>query len=425
MGLIGSVAVLNGHNVLFINRSSNSLKTQYLAQGKPIILRSLKGNKTIHEIKTYGFLAAEDEKVEEAIADPELCILSTAVRQKNFPQVAERIAKGFCERAKRERPEHLFVMACENVRRNSHTLKIEIEKFCSEETKRFLDENVTFLDVVVDRICETPFTENDRIIVKVEEDYEWYINVGNLEKELYDRVSNMFSKTPGVIPVGEPGFGFYETRKLWLVNGIHLLLGIAALLENKKKLPGRGINTVKEALKNDSICLRIQLALDAFAIGLSRYVVERYPPRTRGVSYPEIRGYCNKVYQRLLFSESDRTERLVQDLIKQEVNDEFESAIGGILQAGENIMLKSVEEAVNAVSMEVFQQKVTERIAEPFYYFLEAIKGSSPVPQGVIERLINLAELINSIHRLQYEYYKDIKDSILEKAKSLLAKREV
>lgn len=414
LGLIGQVVAENKHHIIFINRSrENSKKNELLEAKKPILLQSLKDGSNIYQLTDYEFFASEDENTLKAIADPEVRILSTAVRQENLHEAAERIVKGLSLRSQRLDVPLLCIMACENIPSNSDVLKEHITSYCDERTRQFIDEHVTFLNTVIDRICLSSSAERG-LVVKVEDEYEWIINVGRLEDpDLRQEFLGFFSSTPLVKLVGELAFQFYERKKLWLMNGIHMVLGIVSLVENQKHPAARGIQTVGDALSREDVIKRLRLAQKAFAIGLAQFVKDK-GIKIKGATQNDLDKYNEKIFLRLQDSKLDKIDRFLADIIKPDVEQVFEQAYESIKKYGlpEGNKEKVIERLYSAFDINVYLKKLAERISEPFKYFLMAIKGQESLPKDTTNLLINLAELSCDIFSLQHEYYSDVVTNI-------------
>lgn len=112
----------------------------------------------------------------ETIADGNTKLLTTAVTSIGLQSVAPLIAEGIGERVKSNIDSHLFVIACENYEQNSKKLKEEVTKHLAPGVIEYCENNVSFLNTIVDRICNELTNENGKIIVPVESWMEWIVN---------------------------------------------------------------------------------------------------------------------------------------------------------------------------------------------------------------------------------------------------------
>lgn len=194
-GLVGEVLADSGYELTFIDADSSVV--EMLTQDPSYEIRTSAGSRTV---AIAGIVDAKDEDaVHSAVADAD--VVATAVGPAVLKIVAPAIGRGLEQRSN----EIVNVLACENVLPNSSALKAYVVEACGEAAV----EGVGFPDVVVDRIA--PGAAPSRV-VEVEPTFEFVVDQGDWAGAQPD----------GPI-VFTPNLSAYKLRKLWLVNGLHVI----------------------------------------------------------------------------------------------------------------------------------------------------------------------------------------------------------
>jgi fructuronate reductase len=188
----------------------------------------------------------------QAIADSSVALLTTTITEAGYSGHApKRIADGLSARRKADgRP--ITLVACDNMPDNGLLLRERVREACDAATGRWMEDNVSFVSSVVDRI--TPATTPDVVntvheLLGVRDDCpvvaepysEWVLSGEFLEgRPNWEVAGARF--VDDVRP--------FEDRKLWLLNAGHSMLAYGGLL--------RGIGTVHEAFADPVLRERLE-----------------------------------------------------------------------------------------------------------------------------------------------------------------------
>lgn len=238
-GFIGLLLHQAGYEVVFVDvnqelveelRSRQSYQVQLAMDGAPL--------------KTVAGVTAIDGRDENAVADviASADLVTTAVGPHVLPHIAAAIAQGISRRIKGNQ-RALNVIACENMIGGSEHLKQHVFRFLHEAEQSRADQLIGFPNAAVDRIVPLQQHE-DKLLVTVEPFFEWVVDQSQVIGELpqIEGVTYVDSIWP------------YIERKLFTVNTGHAVI---AYLGYQK-----GIATIHESMKDDSILIAVRGALE-------------------------------------------------------------------------------------------------------------------------------------------------------------------
>lgn len=195
----------------------------------------LKGKQTRTEIvpiEEFVFVDVDTERFLEVVANPKTRLLTTALRQGFLPSVP-LLADAVANRLVAGTKEVLYVVACETPTiGDSLTLRAAVLATHPELAQREFDQRIKFVPCIVDRICNEPELDEatDRVMVEAEEFAEWLLQgPSSLEDML--RISSVVHSVSFV-----PDLAPFVRRKLWLVNGPHLLIALRAFVQPEPRL---------------------------------------------------------------------------------------------------------------------------------------------------------------------------------------------
>ncbi|HWP38032.1 MAG TPA: hypothetical protein VNL18_10815, partial [Gemmatimonadales bacterium] len=175
-----------------------------------------------------------DSDIEELLArvsDPSTILLTTALKD-GLARTVPVISRLIEARVQAAPQSPLFVIACEN-RLDSTWLRTQITEHAGVDPS--VDHTVHFLPCVADRICsEVRYDEDSQYVFVMAEPYaRWTIEKTHHTAPLEQALRNLAEE--GVVEfVGD--IAPYRTRKLWLVNGPHLVLAILARKAGEPRL---------------------------------------------------------------------------------------------------------------------------------------------------------------------------------------------
>ncbi len=169
-----------------------------------------------NEIGRLTSIACEDKPV----------LLTTALKEYGVKNSLQLISRLIHARNTSGISKPLVFIACENAI-SSNSIKQGVVEILQEEygTQYKLNENIIFVDCVVDRICNVPFVDSkDNVICKAEEYLSWTIDSRPLECESCTEIVSILKAIDGIELVSD--LDFYIRRKKWLVNSIHQIIAL-------------------------------------------------------------------------------------------------------------------------------------------------------------------------------------------------------
>jgi mannitol-1-phosphate/altronate dehydrogenase len=362
LGLI--VPLLSGSAVL-VNRPpspSSSLRIyEWLKSHESYQIRTAGHAPTQAEVSYAAFhYADESEALRTYFGSSDLSLVTTATRAQNLAEAGLRLAEWLQYRSEVDKGMefHLTVIAGENLPSNSSRLRQEVRDVLSSRgdnsTLQYIDSNVDFLNCLVDRICLSVSLLDEEVLVDVEDYQEWVIEVSSLEQR--ERLAELVK--PSVTLASTHDFEFYYRRKVWLLNGIHLIL---AVLGTEK-----GLRTVGDALADSEVLSAVRHVQDSFAMALGYLTsldAEEAPEDSRLRS---LLDYNESVLQRLAVTGEDiLDERILRELYEARVGRQRLSSNRGRGMPG------SLSRQIGIDNYIQYLEKVRERVIVPSEAYLE------------------------------------------------------
>ena len=269
-GLVGQVLADSGYQLTFIDADAAIVQ---MLQDDPTY--GIQSSASYRDISMDGvFNAADEDAVVAAVAAAD--VIATAVGPAVLRIVAPAIGRGL----ELSQLDNVNVLACENIHPNSTALRSHIVDACGEAAVS----GVGFPNVVVDRIA--PGAPGSRT-VEVEAGFEFVVDI-----------AAWVGPTPEGPVVFTPNLDAYKLRKLWLVNGLHVVAAWLGLQQ--------GHEHIHEAMGDDRIRDTVQ------AIGST--VSEVLVTRSSEFAADELRSYCARSLDR--FSDGllpDQTRRVARN----------------------------------------------------------------------------------------------------------------
>jgi len=183
-------------------------------------------------IAEFIFVDENEERFLDVVADPATRLCTTALRQ-GFLASVPLLADALAYRLESGTTTTLYVVACETPAiGDSSTLRTAILSHRPELATRVFEQRIHFVPCIVDRICNDPVLHEDtgRVSVTAEEFAEWLLQGPSpLERVL---LTKRTEKTISFVN----DFAPFARRKLWLVNGPHLLIALRAFVQHQEYL---------------------------------------------------------------------------------------------------------------------------------------------------------------------------------------------
>lgn len=215
------VKILNKDNI------KNRAKNEKLSSG----IYSISHNEQsirFDELITFGNEFESD--IVDKISAPEVRLVTTAVGEPNLRIVAKNISKIIKNRNQKSINQPLIVIACENVRDNSATLREYVTKEISDADKKYMESHVYFCNCVVDRICYDIDADSITLKVFVGEEHEWVIDTDAIRDKNLKEWFSQKMRNEHIRLVNSDKLEFEQDLKLWCFNGVHLILAAYAKL---------------------------------------------------------------------------------------------------------------------------------------------------------------------------------------------------
>ena len=258
--LVGDVMSRAGLRVTFADVDQNLINNFNTEHGYPLQVVSAEGSHE-HYIDGVSAISSLDQA---AMTDHivRADIITTAVGPSILPRVAPAIAVGLMERMKR-RPKdemHVFVVACENVERNTETLRDHILVALPDDDwrQRILD-NVSFPNCAVDRIVPNTKSTSAHPLAVITEDYFQLAIDGKALKTDMPEI-------PGIEIVDD--LEAVLAQKLFTLNGAHAAAAYWGYL--------KGCETIDEAIRDPNILALVNGLMDE----VGAVIVRNYPTIT-------------------------------------------------------------------------------------------------------------------------------------------------
>lgn len=190
-GFIGQILAHSGFHLTFSDINGNivnaiNARRKYDIEilSKQFFLDSIQGIQAIH---------INDPNIVSIIAESD--IITTAVGVNNVNTLADVISKGIAHKIETKKNNYVNIIACENSFRCSSELKKCVLGLLSNKYHQYLEDNIGFVDAVVDRIIScNDKRKNDILFVRVEPFKELICDInqfrGNIPKVVDMQLSN-------------------------------------------------------------------------------------------------------------------------------------------------------------------------------------------------------------------------------------------
>ncbi|XBC38166.1 MAG: mannitol-1-phosphate 5-dehydrogenase [Buchnera aphidicola (Floraphis choui)] len=216
-GFIGQILVHSGFDLTFSDINQEVVDAINLYHEYDIEI--LGSNSYLDKIKGIKAIHINHPDILSVIAESD--IITTAVGVHAIRSLATLLAKGIEYKIKIGKDNLVNIIACENYFRCSSMLKKYILSILSKEYHRYLEDNIGFVDSVVDRIVSfDKIGKNNILFVKVEQ-----------FKELICDINQFKGNIPNIIDMQlSNNLDAYSERKLFTLNTGHAITAYLGLL---------------------------------------------------------------------------------------------------------------------------------------------------------------------------------------------------
>lgn len=255
--LVGEVMYEAGLHVTFADVNEQLIESFNNEHGYPVRVVSLEGSREEYVDGVEAISSLDEAAMIEKIVNAD--IITTAVGAGILPRVAPTLAKGLVERIK-QRPTdevHVVVVACENVEKNTETLRDHILAALSDDEWRGeILKRVSFPNCAVDRIVPNTKSDIDHPLAVITEDYyQLAIDRTALLADMPD--------IPGIALVDD--LEAVLAQKLFTLNGAHAAAAYWGYL--------KGYETIDEAMRDPNIQALAKGLMDE----VGAVIVRHYP----------------------------------------------------------------------------------------------------------------------------------------------------
>ena len=274
--LVGEVMSEAGLHLTFADVNEQLIDDMNNEGGYPVQVVSLDGSKEEYVGGIEAISSLDEEAMISRIVSAD--IITTAVGANILPRVAPSLAKGLMERL-RQRPMdelHVVVVACENMERNTETLRDHIlAALPDDESRKLILSKVSFPNCAVDRIVPNTKSDIDHPLAVITEDYfQLAIDKSALKEEM--------PSIPGIELVDD--LDAVLAQKLFTLNGAHAAAAYWGYL--------KGYETISEAMTDPSI----QALVSGLMTEVSSVIVKHYP----SISEPQQKAFVDKILRRFI-----------------------------------------------------------------------------------------------------------------------------
>lgn len=274
--LVGEVMYQAGLHVTFADVNQKLIDDFNHEGGYPVQVVSLEGLKEDYIDGIEAVSSLDEAMMINKIVGAD--IITTAVGAGVLPRVAPTLAKGLMERLK-QRPAdemHIVVVACENMERNTESLRDHIlAALPDDEWRTKMLEVVSFPNCAVDRIVPNTRSDIDHPLAVITEDYyQLAIDRTALRSDM--------PHIPGVELVDD--LEAVLAQKLFTLNGAHAAAAYWGYL--------KGCETIDEAMTNPTILELVKGLMDE----VSTVLVRHYP----SIGEQQQRAFADKTLRRFM-----------------------------------------------------------------------------------------------------------------------------
>ncbi|ANF17263.1 hypothetical protein XW81_02640 [Buchnera aphidicola (Schlechtendalia chinensis)] len=216
-GFIGQILVNSGFHLIFADINKNIVNAINLHHEYDI---EILGNNSHYE-KITGIEAVhiKDPKIFSVIAESDVITISVGVNV--VSSLALLIAKGIEHKIHLKKNNILNIIACENCFRCSSILKKYVMNALPSKYHEYLENNIGFVDTVVDRIVSFNNTKKCNILfVRVEKFQELICDINQFKGDIPKIIGMKLTKN----------LNSYSERKLFTLNTGHAITAYIGLL---------------------------------------------------------------------------------------------------------------------------------------------------------------------------------------------------
>lgn len=273
--LVGEVMHQAGLRVTFADVNEQLISEFNNHHGYPVQVVSREGTRQEYIDNIDAISSLDEPTMIDSIVKAD--IITTAVGANILPRIAPTLAKGLIERLK-QRPNaemHVAVVACENVEKNTESLRDHILANLPEDWRAKVLETVSFPNCAVDRIVPNTTSEIDHPLAVITEDYyQLAIDKTALKADLPD--------IPGVQLVDD--LEAVLAQKLFTLNGAHAAAAYWGYL--------KGCETIDEAMTDPNIQSLVSGLMDE----VSAVIVQHYP----AIAADQQQAFAEKTLRRFM-----------------------------------------------------------------------------------------------------------------------------
>lgn len=240
LGFVAHLTAKAGFKVILANRSGDAgslKKTNAIKENRSYLLHiwgQTQREETV-QVDTLLFTDTEEHLLYQRVCDPSTVLLTTALKDGLHDSVS-LIRAMIQARVTASIKSPLFIIACENIVDSNKLMSlVKNTPGIKNSQRRDFDKGIKFVPCVVDRICSKVVYDDDldSVRVNVEPYARWVIErtegIEILEEQFMSLVErNLVEFVPDIRP--------YKMRKLWLVNGPHLVAAILSKAVREERL---------------------------------------------------------------------------------------------------------------------------------------------------------------------------------------------
>ncbi|XBC42278.1 MAG: mannitol-1-phosphate 5-dehydrogenase [Buchnera aphidicola (Meitanaphis elongallis)] len=216
-GFIGQILVHSGFNLTFSDINKEIIDSINLYHEYDIEL--LGENSYVDKIQGVKAIHVNHPNILSVIAEADIITTSVGVNIVN--SLASLIVQGIKHKIKIKRHNFLNIIACENFFRCSSVLKKHVMNLLPTKYHEYLENNIGFVDAVVDRIVSFNNKESSNILfVKVEQFKELICDVNQFKGDIPNIIGMQLSNN----------LNAYSERKLFTLNTGHAITAYLGLL---------------------------------------------------------------------------------------------------------------------------------------------------------------------------------------------------
>ncbi|XBC40738.1 MAG: mannitol-1-phosphate 5-dehydrogenase [Buchnera aphidicola (Nurudea yanoniella)] len=216
-GFIGQILVNSGFNLFFSDINKKIIDAINFFNEYSI--KILGDNSFVEKVKNVQAIHIHDDNILSVIENSD--IITTAVGVNTVNSLANILATGIIQKIRSGKKKFLNIMACENAFRCSSELKKHVLSFLPKRYHQYLEDNIGFIDTVVDRIVLSDIKNDNNILLVETEEFKEFICDINQFRGSVPNVSNMQLST---------NLNAYSERKLFTLNTGHVITAYVGLI---------------------------------------------------------------------------------------------------------------------------------------------------------------------------------------------------